>query len=121
MLRLKVIEPSMSAWSSPVVLVPKRDGTTLFCIDYRKLNDLTVRDSFPLPRMDETLDSIGDACIFTTLDARAGYWQIPVRHEDQAKTALATHRGLYQYLKMLSDYETLRQPSSALSTSSYQE
>jgi hypothetical protein len=70
MLSLTVIQPSGSAWSSPVVLVPKQDGSTRFCVDYRKLNDLTVRDPFPLSRLDDTLHSIGNAQIFSTLDAR---------------------------------------------------
>jgi RNase H-like domain found in reverse transcriptase/Reverse transcriptase (RNA-dependent DNA polymerase) len=101
MLHLKVIQPSMSAWSSPVVLVPKTDGTIRFCADYRKLNELTVRDSFPLPRLDDTLDSIGDATIFSTLDARAGFWQVPMHQADQEKTAFTSHKGLYEFLKML--------------------
>jgi hypothetical protein len=70
MLSLTVIQPSGSAWSSPVVLVPKQDGSTRFCVDYRKLNDLTVRDPFPLSRLDDTLHSIGNSQIFSTLDAR---------------------------------------------------
>jgi hypothetical protein len=65
MLRLHVIQPSVSTWASPVVPVSKADGSTRFCVDYRKLNDLTVRDSFPLPRFGDTLDSIGAATIFT--------------------------------------------------------
>ena len=69
MLAAKVIEQAQSEWASPVVIVPKKDGTHRFCVDFRKLNAVTVRDSYPLPRMDEYIDSLGDAKVFTTLDA----------------------------------------------------
>ena len=100
MLEAGVIEPSKSAWASPVVLVPKSDGSLRFCVDYRRLNASTIRDSYPLPRMDECIDSLGDATIFTTLDCNSGYWQIPVAPEDREKTAFVCHAGLYQYLRM---------------------
>ena len=77
MLKEGVIAPSESEWASPVVLVSKSDGTLRFCVDYRRLNALTLRDSYPIPRMDECMDSLGEARIFTTLDANCGYWQIP--------------------------------------------
>jgi hypothetical protein len=79
MLKAEVIEPTTSEWASPIFVVAKLDGSTRFCVDYRKLNEITVRDSYPLPRMDECIDSLGDAKIFTTLDCNSGYWQIPVR------------------------------------------
>jgi hypothetical protein len=82
MLKEGVIEPASSEWASPVVLVPKTDGTLLFCVDYRKLNAVATRDTYPLPRMDECIDSLGDAHIFTTLDCNSGYWKIPVAPED---------------------------------------
>jgi hypothetical protein len=68
MLKAEVIEPATSEWANPIVLVAKPDGSTRFCVVYRKLNAITVRDSYPLPRMDECIDSLGDAKIFTTLD-----------------------------------------------------
>jgi hypothetical protein len=73
MLRAGVIEPDTSEWASPVVLVPKPDGSMRFCIDYRRLNTVTVRDSYPLPRMDECIDSLGDARVFSALDCNSGY------------------------------------------------
>ena len=85
MLRAGVIEPATSEWASPVVLVPKPDGSMRFCIDYRRLNTVTARDSYPLPRMDECIDSLGDARVFSTLDCNSGYWQIPVSPADKEK------------------------------------
>ena len=95
-----IIEPSQSEWSAPVLFVPKKDGKLRFCIDYRKLNEMTIKDSYPLPRMDECIDSLGEATIFTTLDAYSGYWQMPVRESDRHKTAFVCHAGTYQYTRM---------------------
>jgi hypothetical protein len=73
MLKAGVIDPSTAEWASPVVLVPNPDGSMRFCIDYRSLNALTLKDSYPLPRMDECIDSLGDATIFSTLYCNKGY------------------------------------------------
>ena len=100
MLRDGVIEPSNSEWASPVVLVPKKDGQLRFCVDYRRLNAVTVRDSYPIPRMDEYIDSLGESTVFTTLDCNSGYWQIPVAPRDREKTTFVCHSGLYQYRRM---------------------
>ena len=100
MLKAGVIEPANSEWASPVVLVPKPDGSMRFCIDYRRLNALTIRDSYPLPRMDECIDSLGDAQFFSTLDCNSGYWQIPVDPADRAKTTFTSHEGLYWFRRM---------------------
>ena len=86
-----------SEFSSPMLLVPKPDGSWRACIDYRKLNDLTFKDSYPIHRMDECLDSLGHAKWFTTLDANSGYWQIPVHPEDVHKTAFVTHQDAYEF------------------------
>ena len=85
-----IIRPSKSPWSSPIVLVGKKDGSTRFCVDYRKLNSVTRKDVYPLPRIDETLDTLGGAQYFTTLDLASGYWQLPLKEEDMHKTAFTT-------------------------------
>jgi len=100
MLKLDVIEPSTSEWASPIVLVPKPDGSTRFCIDYRQLNDRTVRDTYPLPSMDYCLDSLGDAKFLSTLDCNAGYWQISVAEEDKHLTSFTTYVGTYQCTRL---------------------
>jgi hypothetical protein len=100
MLKADVIEPATSEWASPVVLVTKPDGSVRFCVDYRKLNALTVKDSYPSPRMDECLDSLGDATIFSTLDCNSGYWQIAMAEEDMDKTAFVTHCGVHRFKRM---------------------
>lgn len=95
-----VIEPASREWASPVILAPNKDGTLRFCVDFRRLNEKTNPDSYPLPRMDDCLDSIGDAQIFTTLDCNSGYWQIPIAGEDRDKSSFTTHRGTYRYKRM---------------------
>ena len=100
MLRLGVIEPSESPWASPVVLVPKKDGTTRFCVDYRRLNDKTVTDAYPMPRMDELLDRISAGKYLTTIDLCKGYWQIPLAEDARLKSAFITPFGLYQFRVM---------------------
>ena len=91
------ISESNSALSSPVVLVKKKDGTERFCVDYRLLNKNTVKDRFPLPRIDETVDALNSASVFSKIDLRSGYWQIPVNKDDRYKTAFITHDGLYEW------------------------
>jgi len=91
MLKLGVIEPSQREWASQVVLIPKPGGNPRFCIDYRQLNERTIRDSYPLPRMDDCLDSLGDAQFFSTLDCNAWNWQIPIAEEDNPKTEFTCH------------------------------
>ena len=87
MLANGIITPSVSPWSSPIVLVRKKNGDLRFCVDYRKLNQITVNDSHPLPFISDLLDSVKDAKYFSLLDLRSGYWQIPVVQKDRAKTA----------------------------------
>ena len=97
MIESGIIEPSRSPWAAPVVLVPKKTGEVRFAIDYRKLNAVTKKEIYPLPRIDDTLDALGDAKFFSTFDMAAGYWQIPMSINDREKTAFVTHEGQYQY------------------------
>jgi len=100
MLDLGVIEPSDAEWSFLVVFMPKPGGHFRFCVDYRRLNERTVKDVYPIPRMDDCLDSLGDATVFSTLDCNAGYWQIPVAAEDRDKTTFTSHTGLFRFLRL---------------------
>ena len=92
-----VIQPSKSPWSSPVVMVRKRDGTHRFCVDYRKLNTVTKADTFPLPRIDDLLDQLGQAKYFSLVDLASGYWQIRMSEESKEKTAFVTPQGLFEF------------------------
>ena len=97
MLEKKVIEPSDSPWSANVCLVRKKNQTWRFCVDYRKLNQITRRDAYPLPVIDQTLDTLSGSKWFNTLDMASGYWQICMDPKDKEKTAFSTHRGLFQF------------------------
>ena len=97
MLEQNIIQPSSSPWSSPVVMVQKKDGSWRFCIDYRKLNSVTHRDAYPLPRIDATLDSLTGCRYFTTLDLAAGYWQVKLEEDDKEKTAFSTPQGHFEF------------------------
>ena len=97
MLQLRVIEESRSAWSSPVIFVPKPDGTFRFCNDFRKLNEVSDFDAYPMPRVDELIERLGPARYLTTLDLTKGYWQVPLTRTAREKTAFTTPGGLYQY------------------------
>jgi hypothetical protein len=95
-----IIEPSSSPWTAPIVLVKKKDGTHRFCVDYRKFNDVTKEDSYPLPRFDTTLDALADSKWFSTLDMKSGYWQVDLEQCDIEETAFSTGYGLWQFTVM---------------------
>jgi hypothetical protein len=100
MKRQGVIEESHSPWVSPAVLVKKKDGTLRFCIDYRKLNSITKKDSFPMPRIDDLFDRLPGNSWLSTLDLKSGYWQVKVRSQDKEKTAFSVGNGLWQFTVM---------------------
>ena len=110
MLEQHVIQFSTSPWAAPVHLIPKKDGSIRFCIDYRKLNLQTKKDVYPLPRIDDILDSLGKAKIRSKLDLTSGYWQIPVHPDDQEKTAFVTRDGLFKLFSHA--FWTYKRPSN---------
>ena len=99
-LKQGIIEPDSSEWASPIVIIKKKDDIIHLCVDYRRLNAMTQVDAYPMPRIDDILDQVGQARYITTLDLAKGYWQVPVAEEDHPKTAFITPRGLYQFKMM---------------------
>lgn len=97
MLKLGVIERSDSKYASPIVLVKKKDGSIRFCVDFRKLNRVTIFDPEPIPNADTLMAQVATARYFTKLDLTKGYWQIPITDSDKEKTAFITSEGLYQF------------------------
>ncbi|XP_078246503.1 uncharacterized protein LOC144588161 [Pogona vitticeps] len=97
MLRENIIVPSSSPWSSPIVLVDKPDGSIRFCVDYRKLNRVTTPDAYPMPRLDNLIETIGGCQFISSLDLVKGYWQLRIDPRDQEKTAFCSPFGLYEF------------------------
>ena len=100
MLQKGLIRPSASPWGSPVIFVDKRDGTTRLCVDYRKLNDVTIKNKYPLPKIEDLFDQMNGARVFSKIDLRTGYHQLKVRETDIPKTTFITRYGLYEYTVM---------------------
>ncbi|CAF0778308.1 unnamed protein product [Didymodactylos carnosus] len=97
MLESGTISESNSPYASPIVLTSKKEGSLRFCVDYRGLNTITVRDAYPIPRIDSTLDSLQQAKFVSTLDLKSGYWQVEMDQESKQKTAFITHKGLFEF------------------------
>ena len=100
MLLAGIIEPSTSEWSAPIAPMKKKDRSPRLCVDYRKLNQVSEGDTYPMPRTDDLINRVRGAAHISTLDLVKGYWQVPVAEEDRAKTAFSTPFGLYQFNTM---------------------
>jgi hypothetical protein len=94
------IHPSASPWGAPIIFVPKKDGTQRMCVDYCSLNEVTIKNKYPLPRIDDLFDQLKRACVFSNIDLRFGYHQLKIRASDIPKTAFITRYGLYEYTVM---------------------
>ncbi|KYO28055.1 hypothetical protein Y1Q_0014229 [Alligator mississippiensis] len=97
MRRLGIIEEFRSPWRSPMVVVPKTDGLIQLCIDYHKVNEITMFNAFPMPQVDDILEKVGQARYISTLDLTKGYWQILMAAVDKEKMAFGTPWGLFQF------------------------
>ena len=100
MLKADIIEPSSSLYAAPVVLVKKKDSTIRFCVDYRSLNQVTIFDPRPMPRMDEILNKVSRARYVSKIDLTKGYWQVPLDRDAEEKSAFVTPFGQYQFTVM---------------------
>jgi hypothetical protein len=94
------IHPSSSLWGAPVIFVLKKDGTQRLCMDYRALNAVTVKNKYPLPKIDDLFDQLRGACVFSKIDLQSGYHQLKVRECDIPKTTFVWRYGLYEFTVM---------------------
>jgi hypothetical protein len=94
------IHPSLSPWGAPVIFDPKKDGTQRLCMDFHALNEVTIKNKYPLPRIDDLFDQLRGACVFSKIDLRSGYHQLKIRECDIPKTTFVLRYGLYEYTVM---------------------
>jgi hypothetical protein len=94
------IHPSLSLWGAPVIFDPKKDGTQRLCMDFHALNEVTIKNKYPLPRIDDLFDQLRGACVFSKIDLRSGYHQLKIRECDIPKTTFVLRYGLYEYTVM---------------------
>ena len=94
------VQPSSSPWGAPVLFVEKKDGTQRMCIDYRSLNEVTIKNKYPLPRIDDLFDQLKGACVFSKIDLRSRYHQLRIRCSNIPKTIFVTRYGLYEFTVM---------------------
>ena len=95
------IRPSHSPWSAPILFVKKKDGTLRMCVDYREVNKVTIKNKYPLPRIDDLFDQLKGALVFSKIDLRSGYHQLKIKESDVPKLAFHTRYGHYEFLVML--------------------
>lgn len=95
-----ILKENHSPWGSPAVIVIKKDRGVSFCCDHRRLNQVTFKDTYPLPSVEESLDALGNAKLFSTLDLTAGYFQVAIRESDQEKTAVTMPFGLFEWTRI---------------------
>lgn len=123
MLQASVAKPAMAEWASQVVFVRKKDGNLRFCVDYRRLNVVTVPDSYPITRMDEYFASIGEGKMFWALDRNLRYWQIEMDDEDDNNTGFVIHHELFDYshlpLRLVKIPTTFQQPMDVIILASF--
>lgn len=100
MLEADIIQPSTSPFNFPVIVVPKKDGSARVCVDFRELNKVTITDPFPIPIIDDILNRLASSKIFSTLDLKCGYWQIPLSKETARKTAFTTRKGHFEFKRL---------------------
>jgi hypothetical protein len=106
------IRAGSSPWGAPVIFVDKKDGTQRMCVDYRSLNVVTIKNKYPLPRIEDLFDLMRGAKVFSKINLRSGYHQTKIRPSDIPKTAFTTRYGLYEYTVMSFGFSLRRQPAS---------
>lgn len=100
MLQDDIIEPANGPYAAPITLQPKKDGSLRFCVDFRGLNSVTIRDVYPIPRIDDTFDQLQHVKYFTSMNLRSGFWQVELDETSRDKTAFISHAGLFRFKVM---------------------